>query len=1030
MKKASKLLMLLLALVLSLSLFACGGGGGDDGDGGDGEKCDECVDTNFDGKCDVCGEAVTEEVADIALVEDGVPNFRIVLGSGISTDVRKYVDQNIVGKMRNKHDIEILSSQEGGANDVPQEIEILIGDVTTRGAKYTVDRYQFGKEGYMIKIIGSKVVIQAGSDEQLLEAVTEFTEDVLKVGTDDVYSSTMTAEDMVFVVQDDYKIESISVAGTDMKGYTIAADTMNNYYKAAALLLQDTIYDKTGYYFKIVKPDEATEKSIVIKHIDKVSGVDSFTVKVEDKQLVISCAYDNMLEQAVGEFLVRNITLTSQKNVNFTGKVYDRDISVVYYEDFGAKGDGKTDDFDAIYRTHEFANECGQTVKADPNATYYIFNTASPGKTTARTAIIQTNVDWQGAEFIIDDRNITIESGSEYKWLNASIFKISPNNEHAAITLNAGNANHEGYIATILGNGITRSSTHITIPKEAIDGWEGAVMIIPQNSAHNIYRRKGYGAAGGSQMSEVIVVNADGSISEETPVVFDFQDITSVIIYRLDESSAIRVENATFTTRACQANTVGKSPYNDGALYANDVYISRGISINRSYTTLYNIKHYVTDEIPLSDQVNENGQIIKGGCPYSAFYNPSSANHIIIENCVLSGRRCYARPQGGTTGTYDLGGSSVNHLIYKDCVQHNFWVTIDADTLEIEAAEEGDAGAKTSMSSYSVNGKSVQMHWGIGGTNRCKNLYYDGSTLSRFDAHEGLHNGGIINGSTVNYIELIGHGTFDFKDSRLFTSGNNVLLPLRSDYGWVWEGEMIVENVDAFMYTNKTIAVTYFGYNNWYFGYTCAFPSISLDNVDFYDISAYYSNFTLQPIPAGHEIWLTSSEITRISKMHLAESHTNPIYSIEDRDKDGFVDEPKFDRDLDGTVDEAIDLDGNGVVGNTGIEFAPLYNDGVYGGDGKNSGVTDTGSYVNLCRVIPPEYIRIVNNDGVNGAGGYKYIMWDTSGNNISDGKFYSTTDSFGGFFGGTKFIYGTGDEDFFYGTENKNGITNTFVFK
>jgi hypothetical protein len=232
------------------------------------------------------------------------------------------------------------------------------------------------------------------------------------------------------------------------------------------------------------------------------------------------------------------------------------------------------------------------------------------------------------------------------------------------------------------------------------------------------------------------------------------------------------------------------------------------------------------------------------------------------------------------------------------------------------------------------------------------------------------------------------------------------------------------------MLTNRTIAVTYFGYNNWYFGYTCAFPSISLDNVDFYDISAYYSNFTLKPIDAGHEIWLTSSEVSRISKMHLAESHTSPIYSIEDRDKDGFVDEPKFDRDLDGTVDEAIDLDGNGVVGNTGIEFAPLYNDGVYGGDGKNGGVADSGSYVNLCRVIPPEYIRIVNNDGVDGAGGYKYVMWDTSGNNISDGKFYNTTDSFGGFFGGTKFIYGTGEKDFFIGTEDKNGITNTFVFK
>ena len=84
-------------------------------------------------------------------------------------------------------------------------------------------------------------------------------------------------------------------------------------------------------------------------------------------------------------------------------------------------------------------------------------------------------------------------------------------------------------------------------------------------------------------------------------------------------------------------------------------------------------------------------------------------------------------------------------------------------------------------------------------------------------------------------------------------------------------------------------------------------------------------------------------------------------------------------------------------------------------------------------QIISTEVCKTISQilkEGVDGAGGYKYVMWDTSGNNISDGKFYSTTDSFGGFFGGTKFIYGTGDEDFFYGTENKNGITNTFVFE
>ena len=302
-----KILSLFLFLVLALSLFACGGGGGD----GDVEKCDVCVDGDNSGTCDVCGEAMPEEpISDIALIEDGIANFSIVYSENANSDVRKAITQNIVSKLKNSHKIEVSAVMEGSQNDVPQDIEILIGDVTSRGAKYTIDRYALGKEGYTFKIVGSKILINAGSDEQLVEAIGEFAEDILKIGSDDVYYATMLTTDVVYKVQDDYKIKSVTVGGTDMKGYTIATDIENAQYMAAALEIQDAFYDKTGYYFKIVDTDAATDKSIVIKHIDKVSGTDSFTVKVEDKQLVISCAYDNMLEQAVGEFLVRNITLT------------------------------------------------------------------------------------------------------------------------------------------------------------------------------------------------------------------------------------------------------------------------------------------------------------------------------------------------------------------------------------------------------------------------------------------------------------------------------------------------------------------------------------------------------------------------------------------------------------------------------------------------------------------------------------------------------------------------------------------------
>ena len=84
----------------------------------------------------------------------------------------------------------------------------------------------------------------------------------------------------------------------------------------------------------------------------------------------------------------------------------------VSYKDFGAVGDGKTNDIEAIIKTHEYANENGCKVVADKDARYYIGY-------TERGAIIQTDVDFGNAEFIIDD---TAEG--VHKVRNVSIFTV------------------------------------------------------------------------------------------------------------------------------------------------------------------------------------------------------------------------------------------------------------------------------------------------------------------------------------------------------------------------------------------------------------------------------------------------------------------------------------------------------------------------------------------------------------------------------------------------------------------------------
>jgi hypothetical protein len=96
------------------------------------------------------------------------------------------------------------------------------------------------------------------------------------------------------------------------------------------------------------------------------------------------------------------------------------------------------------------------------------------------------------------------------------------------------------------------------------------------------------------------------------------------------------------------------------------------------------------------------------------------------------------------------------------------------------------------------------MHWGIGGTNFCKNMEYIDCLLSRFDAHCGLYHGKIVN-STINGLEVVGHGNLLLENSRLFGRGGskgagagNSIFYLRDDYASTWDGEMTIRNFDAY----------------------------------------------------------------------------------------------------------------------------------------------------------------------------------------------------------------------------------------
>ncbi|MGI8635106.1 MAG: hypothetical protein ACR2KZ_06850, partial [Segetibacter sp.] len=148
----------------------------------------------------------------------------------------------------------------------------------------------------------------------------------------------------------------------------------------------------------------------------------------------------------------------------------------VRYSDFGAQGDGKTDDIDAIAGAHAFAHQHGLLVKADEGATYYI-----GGK--ERTAVIRTNTDFGKAAFIIDD--------SEVQNRSASIFLVSSSMQPFQL---------KG-ISSLKRN---QEKIDATLP--------GPCLITVTNSNVKRYIRFGLNQNNGAAQTDIFIVDKNGKV--------------------------------------------------------------------------------------------------------------------------------------------------------------------------------------------------------------------------------------------------------------------------------------------------------------------------------------------------------------------------------------------------------------------------------------------------------------------------------------------------------------------------------------
>lgn len=456
----------------------------------------------------------------------------------------------------------------------------------------------------------------------------------------------------------------------------------------------------------------------------------------------------------------------SQKEVDtFTQKGY------VDYESFGAKGDGSTDDIDAIAAAHLCANKLNLPVKTKGDARYYI-----SGKN--RKAEIRTNTDFGTSTFIIDDR--FVEKVNEHVFVVNSTLK--------AVKLKG--------ISSLKRNQAIIDAT-----------FEGTTIISVTNNNVKRYIRFGPNQNNGTSQTDVFVVDKNGNIDKNTPIIWDFEEISDITALPIDET-VLTIKGGKFETIANAENQKTN-------------YYSRGISVKRSNVVIDGMLHTVTRE----------GQF---GAPYMGFIAISECAFVTVQNTSFTGRKTYRKigsaGVGVSMGTYDLTSNRALNISVINCKQ--------------------------------TNDINDPVYWGLFASNFCKNILFDNCHFSRFDAHMGVANATIRN-STLGHmgINAIGEGLLLIENTKV---SSNRLINFRDDYGSTWNGEVIIRNSEFTPTGNKLSSVnviigTNDGQHN--FGYVCYMPErITIENLKINDANtssnykgpAILGNFNPKKSDAGY----------------------------------------------------------------------------------------------------------------------------------------------------------------------------------
>ena len=781
--KSNKILCLLLSLMLVFGIVLSFTGCTKPAE----TECTEHKDANGDGVCDTegCDEPVAptpsagtfNENGELFLFKDSTPTFKFVYGEDAATFM-PMLEELATAIQKSTKDKAIPAVV--GENSEVSEIEILVGTVTNRGDMYKINKYDYGNTGYAVKQVGTKLVVIGGSDDALEKAISHLKNTVfgIKKNTPAFGDFVMTEKKTYEVKQSNYTLKDITVDGDTLKNYVLTYQSGDNVARNIATALQTTLYNTCGIRPEVMLESNAGGmKKISFRTLMNDGEGNGLYVNVDkDKNLIFECEYSGKFSDIVNDYFNENVF--SKRGVyNFAADFnYSPDLRNITYEQFGAKGDGTTDDFFAIKAAHDEANEYMLNVHANPNATYHI------GHANGNKSItIQTNTYWHGCKFIFNDEGIEYSNSSARE---TSIFRITPSSSGKSYGSNSSSP------VKSLESGATNL------------GWAPGMKVLVQIQQNDIrhHIRSGGNASQssnpmdwGKPQQEVLIVDENGNIDPSTPVQWTYTKITKLTTYVIGDKP-IEIVGEGDNGR----KTLITTWYNNGP--SAYWYYERNIMITRSNVKISGVQH-TFDKYVLAVDGGE-------GSPYNGFLRVMNACNINIDNFtflsppgykdVEPDRRpsSYPAVTNSSLGSYETTAESSVNVTWSNCDQTDFF------------RDNGDTKTNGNM-----------------GTNFCRNLVFDNVTNCTFDAHCGLYNA-TMKDSTLYQANFIGAGLIRYENVVIYAE-RKIAIKLRDDYGSIWNGDVEIDGL--IMKTKEssgapTLSIVNATWTNWNYGYTTYLP--------------------------------------------------------------------------------------------------------------------------------------------------------------------------------------------------------------